>query len=73
MSTKNTSDIIREAGVIVAVDRAGGYRALAKVLGIQPTAVWRWERVPAERCVQIEREVGVPRETLRPDLFERAK
>jgi DNA-binding transcriptional regulator YdaS (Cro superfamily) len=62
----------RETGVIAAVDKAGGYHALARVLGIQPTAVWRWKRVPAERCAQIEREVGVKREILRPDLFERA-
>lgn len=32
-------------------------------------AVSAWERVPAERVVEVARLLGVPRETLRPDLY----
>ncbi len=62
--------MVRDPGVIAALDKAGGYNALARLLGIDPAAVWRWRRVPQDRIVQIEREVGVPRAVLRPDLYE---
>ena len=40
-------------------------------LGLTRAAVVRWEQVPAERVVDIERITGIPREALRPDLFRR--
>ncbi len=45
---------------------------LAKVahdLGITRAAVVKWDRVPAERVVEVETVTGIPREQLRPDLF----
>lgn len=38
------------------------------------SAMWsRWEhsvrQVPAERAVELERRIGIPRHLLRPDLF----
>lgn len=46
---------------------------LAKVahgLGITRAAVVKWPKVPAERVVDVARITGIPREQLRPDLFE---
>lgn len=52
----------------------GGQRALAKEVGVTYQAVQKWRagRVPAERCVEIERVTGgkVTRYDLRPDLFD---
>jgi DNA-binding transcriptional regulator YdaS (Cro superfamily) len=45
---------------------------LAKIahdLGITRAAVVKWDKVPAERVVEIERITGIPREKLGPDLF----
>lgn len=48
---------------------------LAKVahgLGLTRAAVVKWDKVPAERVVDIERITGIPREQLRPDLFRKS-
>jgi len=42
---------------------------VAHDLGLTRAAVLKWERVPAERVVEIERITGIPREQLRPDLY----
>ncbi len=60
----------REPGLKAAIAAAGGINALAHRLGINGPSVHRWRRVPQDRIVQIEREVGVPRAVLRPDLYE---
>ena len=58
---------------------AGGQSRLAARLGITPQAVRKYElqwdagrvtAVPAERAIQIEQVVGVPRHRLRPDLWD---
>lgn len=53
----------------------GAYAALGRELGITRSTVWEWfrdgGRVPAERVVEVERLTGIPRERLRPDLYER--
>ena len=43
---------------------------LAKALKITPAAINQWDVVPADRVVSIEAATGIPRQTLRPDLFE---
>ena len=51
---------------------AGGRNAdLARLLGISPSAISQWVRVPYRRALQIEaRTAGrVTRAELRPDLF----
>ncbi len=62
----------REPGVVAAIEAAGGINALARALGIDAAAVSRWRQVPSGRVIQIEREVGVRREVLRPDLYTEA-
>lgn len=57
-----------------ALEQGGGIVAVAKALGISDEAVRLWRvhgRVPAERVVDLERITGVPRESLRPDLYRR--
>lgn len=49
---------------------AGGSSGLARRLGnISSQAVSQWRRVPAEWVIAVERETGVPRSELRPDLY----
>jgi DNA-binding transcriptional regulator YdaS (Cro superfamily) len=52
-----------------AVLAAGGASALARKLGIKQPSVAGWNRVPAERVLEVERLSGVPKERLRPDLY----
>lgn len=42
---------------------------LAAELGIGPSALSQWPKVPAERCIDVERVTGVSRHDLRPDIF----
>lgn len=43
---------------------------LAEQIGLTPAAVSAWSKVPAERVVRISNLLGVPRERLRPDLYQ---
>lgn len=52
-----------------AIENAGGTAALARALNIRPQAVSQWEKVPAERVIQVEALSGVSRYQLRPDVF----
>ncbi|MDF2975211.1 MAG: nitrate reductase delta subunit [Microvirga sp.] len=59
-------------GLKKAVAAMGGVSAFARALGVDRTAPYKWRRgVPAERVIAIERLTGVPREELRPDLYEK--
>jgi len=46
---------------------------LARALGITPAAINQWETVPADKLIVIEGETGIPRQELRPDLYEGMK
>jgi DNA-binding transcriptional regulator YdaS (Cro superfamily) len=52
---------------------AGGMslEQLGNLFGVHKTTVSRWERkkVPPERVIEIEARTGVPRQSLRPDLY----
>lgn len=49
---------------------AGGPSGLAKRIGgISPQAISQWDRVPADRVIQVERATGVLRQALRPDIY----
>jgi DNA-binding transcriptional regulator YdaS (Cro superfamily) len=56
-------------GLKIAIKTAGGLRALARLIGITHQAVAQWDKIPAERVIEMERLTGVPRSVLRPDLF----
>lgn len=45
---------------------------LADALKISSAAVSQWDRVPAERVLDVERLTGVSRYELRPDIFGEA-
>ena len=62
VETKTGMDAIRGGEKTLA--------ALARHLGVTRGAVAQWERVPAERVIEISRFTGIPREVLRPDLYE---
>lgn len=60
------------AGVLLAKEAAGGtWEKLGALFGLTAQAVGCWDRVPAERVVEVEKKTGVPREQLRPDLYRR--
>jgi DNA-binding transcriptional regulator YdaS (Cro superfamily) len=50
---------------------AGCAADLARRLNLTPQSISKWERVPAERVLQVERETGVSRHDLRPDIYPR--
>ena len=60
---------MREGGLEDAIRAAGGIGALARRLGISQPSVSNWQRVPAERVIAVETLTGVPRASLRPDLY----
>lgn len=57
-----------------ACDVAGGQKPLADRIGTRQSQIWYWltrskRGVPAEFVPAIERETGVSRSELRPDLW----
>jgi DNA-binding transcriptional regulator YdaS (Cro superfamily) len=49
---------------------AGGFRELAKLLGVTATAVHQWQVVPVRRCRQVSELTGIPVEELEPTIFK---
>lgn len=58
-----------EFALKLAVAKAGGTCAIAASLGVTPQAVSQWRRCPSKRVLDVERESGVSRHDLRPDIF----
>lgn len=56
--------------VTEALSAAGGATPMARELNITPQAVSQWKRVPIEHVSAVSRLTGIPRERLRPDVFE---
>lgn len=57
-----------------ACEKVGGQKPLADRIGTSQSQVWYWlthskKGVPAEYCGPIEKETGVPRHELRPDIY----
>jgi DNA-binding transcriptional regulator YdaS (Cro superfamily) len=56
-----------------AVARAGSQSAFARLLGVGQPAVWKWlqssKRLPPQHVLAAERETGVSRHLLRPDIY----
>jgi TorA maturation chaperone TorD len=60
---------MKDQGLQLAIENAGGVAALARLLGIAQPSVSNWTRIPAERVITIESLTGVSRDLLRPDLY----
>lgn len=59
-------------GVAEAVKVAGGRRQLGEKVNVTHEAVRQWlvaGKVPAEKVLLVERETGVRRERLNPDIY----
>ena len=50
-------------------EERGRLTKLAGVLGINPSAIVQWDKVPAERVPAVEEATGISRHALRPDIF----
>jgi len=42
---------------------------IARAIGKTSSAVWQWDKVPAEYVHAVEQITGIPRSELRPDLY----
>ena len=60
-----------DPGLRLAVEKAGSMTNLARLIGIAPQAIAQWDIVPINRVLDVERETGVDRRDLRPDMFRR--
>jgi DNA-binding transcriptional regulator YdaS (Cro superfamily) len=58
-----------------AVEKAGGQSAFARLHSVSQPTVWAWinstKRLPAEFVLETERQTGVSRHDLRPDIYPR--
>jgi DNA-binding transcriptional regulator YdaS (Cro superfamily) len=59
----------REPGLEIALERAGGVNALARVLQLTSQTVAEWTRIPQAHVLRIEALYKISREELRPDVY----
>jgi DNA-binding transcriptional regulator YdaS (Cro superfamily) len=52
-----------------AISKYGGMRAMGRALGIAHQAISQWEKTPVLRVLEIERQTGISRSILRPDVY----
>lgn len=57
-----------DAGLVAALSAVGGPTQLARRLGLVPSAVTQWHRVPYRRVAAVAQATGIPPAVLRPDL-----
>lgn len=55
--------------VAKAAENVGGVVKLAHLLGIKHPSLYSWDRVPAERALDIARLANVPPHEVRPDIY----
>jgi DNA-binding transcriptional regulator YdaS (Cro superfamily) len=55
-----------------AIKAAGSVAKFAKKIGVSRQVIYLWDKIPAERVVDVEKATGIPREMLRPDLYRAA-
>lgn len=58
-----------ESALELAKRAAGGTAKLAEAIGVTSQAISQWRRIPVERVLDVEAATGVPRSTLRPDIY----
>jgi hypothetical protein len=61
---------LSDNGLRAAIEAVGSVQGLASLIGLSPQTIYHWQRVPAERIVRIEEVTDIPRNVLRPDLYE---
>jgi DNA-binding transcriptional regulator YdaS (Cro superfamily) len=61
---------LKDDGLRAAIAAVGSQRKLAFLLGMTAPALSEWRRVPSHRIRQVEAVTGVPRQQLRPDLYD---
>jgi len=58
-----------------AVEKAGGQSAFSRMHGVSQPTVWAWlnqgKPLPAEFVLETERQTGISRHDLRPDIYPR--
>lgn len=68
-----TVTVTSESALMRAIDQAGSQSAFARLLGVAQQTVSDWVNkrrpLPAEHVLLVERETGVPKEQLRPDIY----
>lgn len=64
-----------DSALAKAVRKAGSQSAFGRLIGKSQTSVHEWLRdgkaLPAEHVLAVERETGVSRHDLRPDIYPR--
>jgi len=62
---------MKNIGLKKAIEKAGSQSQLARLLLVSPQRVqfWTRNRLPAEWVIPIEKETGVCRHELRPDIY----
>ena len=58
-----------DPGLQAALDAAGTGSALAIACGVTESRVSQWQTIPWMHVLTIEAAFGVPRSTLRPDIY----
>lgn len=58
-------------GIAEAIKKAGNSYKLADILGVSQPAIFYWlhRSCPPERALQIEQELGIPKEKSCPEIF----
>ena len=57
------------APIVQAIIDQYGLERIGQACGITAQAVCLWSKVPILRVFQVEKLTGIPRETLRPDIY----
>lgn len=60
---------MKSPALLEAIRKAGSVGKLAALIGVTSQAVSQWKKPPATRVLDIERETGVRRYDLRPDIY----
>jgi DNA-binding transcriptional regulator YdaS (Cro superfamily) len=60
----------RDPALIDVFRAMGSATALAKALGLTRAAVSRWNRIPIRHLATISELTKIPRQKLRPDLYD---
>lgn len=59
--------------VWLAITACGGYTKMAALLGKYPQFIYNWttlDNIPAKWVLRVAKVSGIPKEKLRPDLYE---